>query len=265
MLTLLDGADSRMAEIEARSVVDEDMTIPCFDVAAMEATSELTFPGDKTFEMHLNCQDKDLGLSFGTKDNSWYIREGKPSTVSLDAAGAGAHVFKITPENVVSGYIWLPSKDGSFDLTTMLLHVYADRPNGTVEVTGGGIGTGFCSFHYRSDANYIYILSNISGVGYTCDSDGNGTTDSSDWAETCLTSSLASSDATNCASLKSGLTLTTLGRAASLDSAGNTWEAAPVPASGSLTTFELKDYLLALFEAAGTVNDAIGAFGSADK
>ena len=268
MLTLLDGADTRMAEIESRSNIDEDLTIPCFDAASQDATSELTFPNDATFEMYLNCKDADLGLSFGknagTTGDNWYIREGKPPAAE---GGAGAHVFKITPENLVTGYIWLPTKDGSYEYSTMLLHLRADRAANTVEVTGGGVGIGFCSFHYHSDSDYIYIYSNIAGVGSSCDSDGNGTTDSTDWVETCLTSSLESTDTSNCASLKSGRTLTTLGRDTS-SSTGITSSysaAADMPSGETIVRFEMTEYLKALFEAAGTVSDAIPQFATADK
>lgn len=262
MLTILDDADRRMAEIEERSTIEEEQKIPCFEADAQDASSELVFPGNQTFETHLNCKDNTIGLSFGNKDDSWYIREGKATEPTEEAGAAGAHVFKITGENQVSGYAWTATPDGTYEFTTLMLQIYADRSAGTLEVTGGGVGTGFCSFHYRSDADYIYILSNIAGTGVTCDSDGNGSTDSSDWVETCLAaSSLDSSDVTNCASLKSGRTLTTLGRAESQGPDSDTYEGtASIPSGNSLETFELKDYLLSLYEAAGDVSDDIPDF-----
>ena len=254
VLTLLDNLDGRLAEIENRSGEGE---VPCIKNAAVDATSDLTFPGGVTFPHKLQCRDSSIGLGFGSDGGTWYVRE---------AGGAAGSVFSVSPENVVDGYLYLPTSDGTFNYSTGLLRIHANRANSTVEITGGGVGLGFCSFHFHSNASNIYVYANPDGVGSSCDYDSSGAADGDDWVEVCLdATTMDSVDVSTCDTLKNGLTLTTLARDTSSATGGNvsSWDAAAQPGDRTVNSFEMKDYLQELFNNTKTL-DHIPEFKTED-
>ena len=240
VLRLLDALDSRMTELEART----DGSEACRSAAPAERSSDLVFPGGTSFEHYLQCRDSNIGLGFGVKDGQWYLRE---------ALGAGGWLFRADQTGEVAGYVWLPSPDGSFNMSTGILQVQASRVAGTVELTGGGVGFGFCALHYRSDASHIWIQINPDGVGMSCDSDSSGSADAADYSELCLDSaSLSPVDGAQCAAVKAGRSLTLLGRGPT-SGGGRSFEGAPAPDSEPIVTTDLND-LTALFNAAADMS-----------
>lgn len=152
-------------------------------------------------------------------------------------------VFSVnTAGTDVNGYLWLPSSDGTFSMSTGILQITADRTAGTVEFTGGGVGFGFCAIHYRSNASNVWIYMNPEGVGTSCDYDTSGVTDSADYSEICLNASdMTEVSASNCATLKADATLTLIGRAASTNASSTTWAASAPPSTGSIHRIDLND------------------------
>ncbi len=245
VLNLLKSVDDRMAEIELRSTG----TVPCMDSAAVDSSAELSFPGSASFSHFLQCKDSSIKVAWGKKDETWYLRT---------ANGAAGGLYSINAAQDVEGYMWLRSEDGSFSNSTGLIRLKANKTAGTVEMTGGGVGLGFCSFHYKSDANYIYIIANPNGVGTTCDFDGNSITDASDWVEACVNAGNLSTAASlsNCDSLKAGFAVPTLGRAAS----GSQAATATAPSGVTLQTFDIGTYLNTLFTSTGTFSSSVQDF-----
>jgi hypothetical protein len=218
VLSLLDALDSRSKEIKMRS----DGTETCFKQAAVDHTSDLSFPGNATFTHYLQCKDSSIPLGFGKKDGSWYVRSSGPP---------GGWVFSIDAnDDVVAGYLWGINAAGS---GKSMLELSASKTAGRVEFVGGGVGTGFCAIHFVSSAAYAWILINPEGVGSSCDSDSNGTTDANDYTELCIdATTLDPALPPNCASLKSAATLTLMGRAAGIGD-GHTVEGAAQPPAGT--------------------------------
>ena len=238
VLTLLDSLDARLVEIENRS---SEGDVSCLSDAAVDLSSDLSFPGSVTMTHKLQCVDSSIGLGFGQDGGTWYVRQG--------ANGAGSSLFSVTADPIVNGYYWLVSADKSYSNSTGMLNIKANRSTGLVEITGGGVGLGFCSFHFISDANYIYVQANPDGASYTCDYDGSGITNSNDWVEICIdASTMDVTTSSSCSSLSASRTLTTLGRAAT-----SSWEVTATPASGTIQTFDLGDYLNDLHAAAGVM------------
>ena len=251
VLNLLKAVDDRMAEIETRSTG----TVPCAAATPVNSTSEVSFPGSSTMTHYLQCKDSSINVAWGNKNDIWYLRS---------ANGAAGSVYSINQAQDVEGYMWLRSEDTTFSMSTGLIHLKANKTAGTVEMTGGGAGLGFCSFHYKSDANYIYLIANPNGVGRTCDFDGNSTLDASDWAEACVNASdlSAASSLADCSSLKTSLTAPTLGRAQTTSSTNQVWEATAT-APGSITTlqtFDMGAYLNTLYTNTGTFSSTVEEF-----
>jgi hypothetical protein len=240
VLSLLNSVDGRLEEIEKRSGEGE---VDCINATPVDLTSQITYPGAKTLPGKFQCKDSAIGLGFGQVDGTWYVRESN---------GAAAQAFEIAATGLVRGYIWLPSADGTMAQSTGMLQVRALPSAKVMELTGGGVGFGFCGLHLKANATHLYIKMNPDGVGKSCDYTTDGATNASDWVEGCMdAATLDDVDASLCASLKS-FDLTTLGRDES--SAANSSEkwasAAPLP-SGTMDKFELKDYLLGIYTAAG--------------
>ncbi len=253
VLNMLNGVDGDLSGISQRSTGK----VSCMDNALVDSTSDLALPGGTTFTHSLQCKDSSINMAWGndTASNTWYVRR---------AQGAGASVFSITNETQVEGYLWLPSSDKSFSMTTELLHLKADKTTQTVEITGGGVGMGFCSFHFISNPSYIYIVGNPNGAGFTCDYDGSSSDNSTDWDEVCIdaTTLAQSASLSDCDSLRASISLSTLGRAQTVDASSNTILAtvAPAPTGLTLVTFDLGDLLNNLFTNAGTFLSGISEF-----
>lgn len=234
VLSLLDNLDSRLREIEKRS---SNQDVPCLDATPVDLSGQITFPGSVTKEQKFQCQDQSIGLGFGEDAGTWYVREGG-GTKPIGSA------FSVFESDVVQGYLWLGSADKSFAETTALMRIYADQSQKTVEITGGGVGLGFCAFHYKSTADLIYVVANPDGAAFTCDYNGDNSADENDWDEACLiANSLDSAAEGACDSLKAGLQLTTLGRAETVSSTGTTWAEAVSNTSISLVRFGIGDDL----------------------
>lgn len=238
VLGLLNGLDTRLAEIEARAG-----GAPCLNNSVVDLTSQLTFPGDSTLTYKAFCKDSSIGLGFGKENGTWYLRE---------ANGAAAQVFSVTETEVVDGYLWLPSKDKTLSQSTGILRIHADKANKTFEMTGGGAGLGFCGMHFHSNATHVYLIGNPDGTGTTCDYNKDNQSTVADWVEICLKADdLSVATESDCATLKSSLTLKTHARAASVGNMGTFAAAAPGPTGLTVVTAELTNYLNDLFTKAG--------------
>lgn len=244
VLKLLDGLDGRLAGIEARS---EGSEIACMSKDPVDLTDQLDFPGEAVLPAKFKCQDSSIGLGFGDADGVWYVRE---------ANGAAAQSFVVNTDSSIHGFIWLPSKEGTMASSTGLLEIQTDTSAKTIEITGGGVGFGFCGLHYKSNADFIYLKMNPDGVGSSCDYDSNNVTDSSDWVEACLDAgSLDDATAQSCDSLKE-FSLATLGRNATTGTGTTTSFAAVAPLDDeTVVKFELNNYLNALFTNSATFTD----------
>lgn len=197
LLRLLDDLDGRAHQVAS-------MARPgaaCLMTAAVDHAADLDLPGGQPFHHFLQCKESAIELAFGDQAGAWYLRSG---------GGAGGNVFSVSPTSDVSGYLWV---DGQLAGSTVLLRLATSKAQGTVELTGGGVGVGFCALHFRSDAAHLWLRINPDGADGSCDYDGSGTTDAADYSELCLgASGLDVVDASACASLKAGRTLTLLGR-----------------------------------------------------
>ena len=250
VLNLLKNVDDRMGEIESRSTG----TVPCMSASPSDASSEVSFPGSTSFTHHLQCKDSSIKVGWGKKDDVWYLRT---------ANGAAGGIYSINGSEDVEGYMWLRSEDKTFSMSTGLIRLKANKTAGTVEMTGGGVGLGFCSFHYKSDANHIYIVANPDGVGRSCDFNGDSSVNASDWVEACVNASdlSATSSISDCASLSASLTSPTLGRAQTTSSSSQTWDAAATaPSSITLQTFDIGTYLNTLYTNTGSFSADVQEF-----
>lgn len=244
VLSLLNALDGRMHEIEQRS----DGVPDCLNDSPADHTNDLVFPGEQTLPQYFQCRDSNISMAFGKRDNTWYLR---------NAQGASAFAFSVNEDtDNVDGYMWLPSENASFSMSTGILHITADKSQGIVEFTGGGVGFGFCAIHYRSDTQHIWIQINPDGVGVTCDSNSDDSTDADDYSEICINAAdlTAASDLSECDTLKAAATLPLIGRGETTNAAeSSTWEAAATPAEGTLNTIDLND-LKTLFDAAAELS-----------
>jgi len=198
VLSLLDRLDDVMIGIEAGSSGTE----ACLSAVPADHTSDLTFPGNKTFTHYLQCKDSTgQPIGFGVQDGGWYIRT---------AGNVGGWLFSVDAnDDIVRGYQW---GNNTGNVVGGMLRIAASRTAGSVEFVGEAAG--FCALHYASNQANIWILINEVGVGTTpnCDSNFDGTTDAADYAEVCLdATTLDMSDVANCATLKSNNTLTLIG------------------------------------------------------
>ncbi len=242
VLSLLDSLDGRLAEIETRSGEGE---VSCISGAGVDLSGQIAYPGSSSLTSKFQCKDSTVGMGFGSDDaGTWYVRV---------ANGASASSFAVESSGSVRGYLWLPTKDGSFSQSTGLLNIAADRANKTLEFTGGGVGFGFCGIHFKSNSTHIYLTMNPDGTGGSCDYDSNGTTDASDWVDACLdATTLYDAYVANCSGLKT-FSLATLGRDQSTGSGRvSTWEKAAPLTDSTPVRFEMKDYLLEIFNKAST-------------
>jgi hypothetical protein len=227
VLTLLDGLDSRLLEIEKRSA---EGPVACFDNPPVDLSSQLKFPGDVELPGKYQCKDSVIGLGFGRDDAGWYVRE---------ANGASGQAFFVPNEGAVVGYIWMPSAG--------ILKILADRESHVVEITGGGVGFGFCGLHMKTTNDFVYFNMNPDGEK-GCDFKNTGTADESDWVEICLeASTLDEVSLENCESLKN-FELHTIVRGESVIQ-DQTWEGA-APSERSVHKVELVDYLSDLYKKA---------------
>jgi hypothetical protein len=273
ILDLINQVDSQLAEIERRStgVVD------CMSAALTDSTSEVTFPGSETIPHKLQCKDIDTtyARAWGqdTTEDTWYLRG---SSTKM------AYVASIEDEDEVEGYFWIANSDfNDWSSTVGLVHLKARKNTKFYEMTGGGEGMGFCGFHMRSNADYIYIIGNRSTTG-ACDSNQDSATTSADWVEVCLKSDFTFSDGNNgsdasaCDSIdEDNFTLKTLyrgatkidanGTNASTYNGGNytlyltTGATPPTMALGS-SSFDIGYELSQLKTTTSTINSSIATF-----
>jgi hypothetical protein len=235
VLTLLDAVDSRLSDIEERS---GQGLVSCLQTPPVDLSSQLKFPGDVELPSKYQCKDPSTGLGFGRDDSAWYVRE---------AIGAVGQAFFIPDKGPLLGYIWMPSHDKTMEMSTGILKILADREAHVVEITGGGVGFGFCGLHMKTTKDFIYFNMNPDGV-MNCDFKNTGTVDESDWVEICLEAgTLDEVSIENCESLKN-FELNTIAREESTAN-DKTWGAA-APFERTLNRVELVDYLLDLYKKA---------------
>ncbi len=197
VLKLLDDVDATLRGVESRT----SPGTACLAQAPVDHSADLAFPSHQPFPAWLQCKDASTGMAFGEKDGVWYLRRG---------GQAGGSVFSVDAAGEVNGYLWI---DGQLRGSTALLQIKGSKAAGTVELTGGGVGVGFCALRYRSDASHLWIEIDGDGAGNSCDFDQSGATDSADYLDLCLdAATLGPVDGAGCASLRSGKVLRLMGR-----------------------------------------------------
>ena len=214
VLTLTEGVDDRLAELETRT---EEERPACMDADLVDKSGDFVFPGQRSeaFTQKLQCREAisdSQVLSFGNDGNDWWVLESQQNSGASATSQGLSQAWKITTDDggdvlTEEGYITMSPlvNSGSLAGSTVLMHAYVDTAAATVELTGAGENIGFCAFHLKTNSTHIYVAGQLISTGGAC---GSTTT-------ACLSATtyepLADSE---CTTLSSGLALTSLNRSA---------------------------------------------------
>ncbi len=221
VLSLTTNVDTRMTEYKTRVA---SATPACLSKDLVDKSTELAYPGQlstEAFTQKYLCLDEMSAthmVAFGYDATTWWVYDSQKETTATSSGMSSAWRVTVDSADAVTkeeGYMTIaPALVNCSGVTcavgagttvggsTMMLHALVDVAAKTVELTGAGTGIGFCAFHMKNSADYIAIkgqLESGSGCGAT--------------VYACLKAadySVATS--TNCLSLSTGYTLSTLDR-----------------------------------------------------
>lgn len=257
LLKLIKNVDARMAEYDQR--VSGSETAPsCLSSTPVDLSSVFSVPaasGTTTIPLYGQCRDSISGLTliFGKKDNDWYLVDG--ATKDTDgSANCVASMVKISgtadSDRVVDGHMVVTYKaaTNNFSGSTTLMHFKSDVAAGTLEFTAGGVGIGYNQVHAKSNATNLYLVYQSSATSSA------GTLYHACFKASDLTLASSISD---CDSLKSSLSLVTLGTKAVGTSAP---PAGSVPATDA-NNVDLTQLVTNYCDKLGSAFTSVPAFG----